>query len=174
MSQSLEGYIGWIHSVEFSPDGKCIVAGSEAKMICVWDVETGAIVSGPFEWHTGPVTSVTFSPDGKHIASGSLDRTIRVMEIEVGDDVEGPANAVSHMASHHNDASVNPFTIRANSKPDKDGWMLGSHSELLFWVPPLNRAGLWRPGNMAVIAKHSTQLDFSQFVHGTSWHKCKT
>lgn len=53
-----------------------------------------------------------------------------------------------------------------------DGWMQNSSAELLFWVPPSYRTGLWRPGDVAVIGEQSTQLDLTNFVHGESWLKC--
>ena len=54
-----------------------------------------------------------------------------------------------------------------------DGWILGPNSELLFWVPPTLRTGLWRPGNTAVMGEFATRLDLEQFVHGEDWVRCK-
>jgi WD40 repeat protein len=79
-----------VTSVAFSPDGKRVVSGSRDKTIRVWDAETGAVVSGPFEGHSSAVISVAFSPDGKRIVSGSDDKTIRVWDAETGDVVSGP------------------------------------------------------------------------------------
>jgi len=53
-----------------------------------------------------------------------------------------------------------------------DGWMLGPNSELLFWVPPCHREGLWTPKEVYVIAEMVTRLDMSRFVHGKSWQDC--
>jgi hypothetical protein len=55
-----------------------------------------------------------------------------------------------------------------------DGWILGPNSELLFWVPPELREGLWRPGTVAVMGKVIiTKLDLKYFVHGNSWGLCR-
>ena len=54
-----------------------------------------------------------------------------------------------------------------------NGWILGSNSELLFWVPPLLRPGLWRPSTAVVIGAHETRLDLRRFVHGDDWIRCK-
>ncbi|KZP15984.1 hypothetical protein FIBSPDRAFT_794902 [Athelia psychrophila] len=51
-------------SVAFSPDGQCIVSGSDNTTIRIWDATTGALIAGPFEGHTSGVMSVVFSPDG--------------------------------------------------------------------------------------------------------------
>jgi len=61
----LQGHIGDVWSVAFSPNGRWIASGSSDKSIQVWDAETGKMVSGPFEGHTGDVLSVAFSPDGR-------------------------------------------------------------------------------------------------------------
>jgi hypothetical protein len=55
-----------------------------------------------------------------------------------------------------------------------NGWVLGPNSELLFWVPPELRDGLWQPDNVAVITEAiTTKLDLKHFVHGQSWALCK-
>jgi hypothetical protein len=57
---------------------------------------------------------------------------------------------------------------------DDYGWVLGPNSELLFWVPPDLRTGLYRPNNALVIGKCiTTKLDVSSFAHGESWTNCK-
>src|SRR3984957_7332540 len=71
-------------------DGIRGVSGSYDNTICIWDVETGDVVSGPFRGHDGGVTSVSFSPDSKRVVSGSYDNTIRVWDVETGDMVFGP------------------------------------------------------------------------------------
>ncbi|KZP10151.1 hypothetical protein FIBSPDRAFT_991546 [Athelia psychrophila] len=53
-----------------------------------------------------------------------------------------------------------------------DGWMQNSPTELLFWVPPAYRTGLWRPNSTVVIGRHATRLDLTQFVHGRDWARC--
>jgi hypothetical protein len=56
----------------------------------------------------------------------------------------------------------------------RNGWVtLDWTSELLFWVPPWSRTGLWRPNNVMVIGEGSTKVDLSYFVHGTNWQKCR-
>ncbi|THH13419.1 hypothetical protein EW146_g6789, partial [Bondarzewia mesenterica] len=90
LQMSMGKHTSWVNSVAFSPDGKHIVSGSGDKTIRVWDAETGAAVSAPFEGHTLGVTSVAFSPDGKRIVSGSGDTTIRVWDAETGAAVSVP------------------------------------------------------------------------------------
>lgn len=55
-----------------------------------------------------------------------------------------------------------------------DGWMLGSNSQILFWVPPGLRTGIWRPNNTAVIGNLvTTKLNVESFVHGEDWSLCQ-
>jgi hypothetical protein len=56
----------------------------------------------------------------------------------------------------------------------KSGWILGTNGELLFWVPPWNQVGLWRPSNTAIIGVQPTKLDFSRFRHSTTWTQVKS
>jgi hypothetical protein len=56
--------------------------------------------------------------------------------------------------------------------PFQDGWMRGPNDELLFWIPPDYRSSIWRPGNISIIGRMVTLLDFRHFTHGTDWGKC--
>src|ERR1700722_19664095 len=161
----LTGHSDAVTSVSFSPDGKQVVSGSYDSTICIWDIETGDMVSGPFRGHDGWVMSVSFSPDGKRVVSGSYDKTIRIWDVEMGDMVSGPF-------PDHNHGVKSPAPFHDNSHM-QDGWILGANSESLFWVPPMHRKALWRPSNVCVIGPNSTRLEFSRFVHGTSWRRCR-
>ncbi|OCB85104.1 WD40 repeat-like protein [Sanghuangporus baumii] len=86
----LQGHTYWVTSVIFSPDGKRIASSSGDYTVRVWDVDSGEVVSGPFEGHTSWVRSVAFSPDGKRVASGSGDFTIRIWDVDRGALALGP------------------------------------------------------------------------------------
>ncbi|KAH9057275.1 hypothetical protein EDB87DRAFT_1565544 [Lactarius vividus] len=55
---------------------------------------------------------------------------------------------------------------------NSDGWICGDKRELLMWVPPVHRAGLYWSRNIWVAGGHETRLDLSNFVHGSSWMSC--
>ncbi|KAF8578321.1 WD40 repeat-like protein [Ramaria rubella] len=168
VSAPFEGHSGWVTSVAFSPDGKHIVSGSQDNTVRVWNTDTGKTVSAPFEGHSDTVTSVAFSPDGKHIVSGSYDSTVRVWDPAMG--ILVSEDLVKNPLSNPNTSLIHLLHI----SHFHHGWMHGTNSELLFWVPPDCRPAFWWPQNTAVIGKHSTKLDFHNFVHGSSWAQCHT
>ncbi|KAJ7083547.1 WD40 repeat-like protein [Mycena epipterygia] len=85
----LNGHINTVTSVDFSPDGARIASGSEDWTVRVWDAQTGAVVTGPFEGNTSVITSVHFSPDGRFVVSGAL-KMVHIWDAQTGALVAGP------------------------------------------------------------------------------------
>ncbi|KZP06575.1 WD40 repeat-like protein [Athelia psychrophila] len=151
-----EGHADWVRSVAFSPDGERIASGSNDGTIRVWNARMGTLLGAPYEYHTASVTSVTFSPDGEHLASGSDDMTIRIFEMGID-------------ASCHTRESQ---SYPSSSSHLANGWMQNSPTELIFWVPPEYRTGLWQPSDTVVIGQLSNCLDLTRFVYGDNWAQC--
>ncbi|EUC54571.1 vegetative incompatibility protein HET-E-1, putative [Rhizoctonia solani AG-3 Rhs1AP] len=88
----LTGFRYNISSVQFSPDGTCIVACSSDtyKQIVVWGVADGRNMFGFLNGHTSTVFSASYSPDGALIASGSHDHSIIVWDAYTGSKLLGP------------------------------------------------------------------------------------
>ncbi|KAG8717546.1 hypothetical protein FRC09_014097 [Ceratobasidium sp. 395] len=82
VDKSPEGHHEAVTALAYSPDGACIVSGSEDCTLCIWDVRTGRMVGQPLEGHTERISSVSFSPDGTRVVSGSLDKTIRIWDVD--------------------------------------------------------------------------------------------
>jgi len=83
-----------VTSVQFSPDGKFVLSGSEDKTVALRDVRTGQQLLR-LRGHKMGVTSVAFSPDGRMITSGSgsilskmakapADYSVKLWDIESG------------------------------------------------------------------------------------------
>ncbi len=80
---------GPVSALEFSPDGKYLVAGfgspflfapsGYATPLKVWDVASRQLIRR-LEGHQGTGTSLTFSADGSRLASGNYDGTARIWD----------------------------------------------------------------------------------------------
>ncbi|KAJ7131895.1 WD40-repeat-containing domain protein [Mycena crocata] len=171
-----------VTSVAVAPDGQHLVWGSDSN-IFVWNIAERALLSNVLLGHTDEMTALAFSPDGRQIVSAALDRTIRVRKWSVEahqQNGEYRANFAFSSNPAHSFPIHDPLYGRGirTAEPyrccsiDEHGWMKGEGGELLFWVPPENRAGLWMPDTLAIIAAQPTALDLSHFVHGDSWTKC--
>ncbi|KAJ7592834.1 quinon protein alcohol dehydrogenase-like superfamily [Mycena floridula] len=163
----LVGHDHAVKSIVFSPDGHWVISGSADCTVRVWDMKTGssaAVLRG----HTESVDSVQISSDGTCLASSSADHSIRIW------DFSGIVKSINLDASD-SESGKNHLMYRDNSEL-KDGWIKPGQQlrdPLLFWAPPINRKTLWRPNNIAVIGKDALRLDFSNFVHGADWTRCR-
>jgi WD40 repeat protein len=71
--------LSYATKVQFSPDGRRIVSGSDDNLR-LWDTATGKRIGLPLQGQTSRVFSVAFSLDGKRIISGSDDNTLRLWD----------------------------------------------------------------------------------------------
>ncbi|KAG8692328.1 hypothetical protein FRC08_009843 [Ceratobasidium sp. 394] len=178
----LQGHSQPVSSVAFSSDGEFIASGSwdstvlvwDAKMgtitriledqtVRIWEAATGANVLKPLRGHSHAVRSVTFSPDGHRIVSGSDDGTIRVWD-------PNRSYVTTESLSGLGDCLLMLTTSEIAHLADPNGWVCGSNSELLLWLP-----GSYRviDDSLMCISPQPipprSKIDFSQFVHGSSW-----
>ena len=136
-------------TVAFSPDGRYLASGSAAECQ-IWDASTLQSILR-LVGHTNFVRSVAFFPDGKKIMSASWDNTIRVWDVDLLEER-------GEMDGWQSDWSL------------EGCWILGPKEELLFWTPKL--APFRHPRNTLVIGE-CPEIDFSNFVHGDEWVKCR-
>src|SRR5437867_1942194 len=66
---ALQGHLGPVRALAYSPDGRVLASGSDDRTIRVWNLERGreiATLTGHNYW----VRAVAFSPDDQRLASG--------------------------------------------------------------------------------------------------------
>ncbi|CAE6450742.1 unnamed protein product, partial [Rhizoctonia solani] len=73
-------------SLDISPDGTRIAAGSINDSVHIWDIDSGQVLLGPLNSadatnYPEPNTSVSFSPDGAYLISSSPGRNICLWEV---------------------------------------------------------------------------------------------
>nr|KAJ7592999.1 hypothetical protein C8J56DRAFT_487733 [Mycena floridula] len=156
------GHTAAVFSIAFSPDGTHIVSGSGDGMLRIWDTQTGHIVAGPFRGHTDSIYSVAFSPNGETVVTGSGDRSLRFWDTSLHQ---------RSSTAHSKDVST-PTSAFQDESEIINGWVMTRNSGLLFWVPPVYRANLWRPSNTLIIGQDVLRLNLEDFVHGKDWMQC--
>lgn len=88
--RQIEGHLGEVWGVDYSPDGQYIFTGAGSftgepdNRLIQWDVSTGEIVR-EFDDHTDRIYSVAVSPDGRYIATGSQDTNVILRDFETGE-----------------------------------------------------------------------------------------
>lgn len=81
--------LGAVFSLDISPDGKYLIAGSSRGIVKIWDLETNVEKLTLNECLSPGVRRVPFSPDGRSFAavghnSGSYDQKIKLCDSETG------------------------------------------------------------------------------------------
>jgi WD40 repeat protein len=79
----LEGHMGPVLSVGWSPDGSRLLSGWMDGTVRLWEAASGRKLA-VLEGHKGPVLSVGWSPDGARVLSGGDDGTVRLWEAASG------------------------------------------------------------------------------------------
>ncbi len=67
-------------SLAVSPDSRVVAAGSDDRLVRLWDGRTGA-PRATLAGHRGKVLHTAFSPDGRRLLSASLDGTVIVWDV---------------------------------------------------------------------------------------------
>ena len=79
----MEGHVGTVQVMRFSPDGRLLATASADHSVCLWDGTTGHLVRTLVDCDN-LVYAVAFSPDSKLLAAGSWDGFVRIWDVNSG------------------------------------------------------------------------------------------
>lgn len=92
----LEGHIGPVFSLAFSPDGKTLASGGSGQdySVRLWDVASGIQIA-VLEGHTAQIAALSFNANGTQLETASYDGTIHLWDAATGAAVETIDQTVS-------------------------------------------------------------------------------
>ena len=82
-TRKMEGHVGPVQAMRFSPDGRLLATASADHSVCLWDGATGHLVRTLVDCDN-LVYAVAFSPDSKLLAAGSWDGFVRIWDVNSG------------------------------------------------------------------------------------------
>ncbi|MBM2815524.1 MAG: yiaD [Ignavibacteria bacterium] len=107
-TKTLDSNFGIVRSIDWSPDGKYIIAGT-GNTINIWDVATGVLLT-TLNGHKNEVMASVFSHDGKYLASGDNKGILIIWDftnkIPVYYDSINPKSTIFSIAWSSDDSSV--------------------------------------------------------------------
>ncbi|KAJ9267667.1 hypothetical protein DTO195F2_1 [Paecilomyces variotii] len=81
--QTIDGHLGSVGIITFSPDGKMLASGSIDRTVKLWDAITGTLLQ-TLEGHLDFIRTVKFSLDGRFLISGSNDGIVKLWDTSAG------------------------------------------------------------------------------------------
>ncbi|KAF9069452.1 hypothetical protein BDP27DRAFT_1420914 [Rhodocollybia butyracea] len=190
--KELIGHKGKVHCASFSPDGHCVISGSDDHSICMWDVASGELLK-KFIGLYAPIMSIAFSFDGRKIVSGSTSCiaiwdtvTSKALKLMRGHDSTVTTVAFSvdgqKIVSGGRDRSVRVWNatidVKDNSSDEfrwdidiDSGWVLSEKNERLMWLSPMMKRALYTPNTLLIMSTtDATHLPvFRRRYMGSKW-----
>ncbi len=92
----------WAWTLAWSPDGRYLASGSDAKTVQVWQLEDADQHNhiNAYYGHSRWVNTLAWSPDGKYIASAGYDTTVQVWDAVEGDSMFATLEALLIYRGH--------------------------------------------------------------------------
>ncbi len=102
--KTLRGHSDVVRRVQFSPNGKWIVSGSDDKTIRIWEVATGKEIR-VIRGNEYAVKCIACSPNGQYVASGDINDAVHIWDIVNGKEfakLRGHTSNVTCLQFNHN------------------------------------------------------------------------
>ncbi len=147
VSETLQGEIGQVRALAFSPDGRLLAAGVNTPgvdhavgLIQIWDLQANMAVQMPVQRlaevrqtlrsHSDAVESVAFSSDGQILASAGRDSAIHLWNVAdgvpQGEPLRGHLGWISDLAFEPGNSSL----FSAGASGEVNHWLLGRRTRL--------------------------------------------
>jgi serine/threonine protein kinase len=119
---------GAILALAMHPKGKVVVSGGQTKVIQLWDIQSGAVLTN-LTGHLQDITALHFTPNGEGLVSASADGTAKIWNLKRG--------TLSHTLVGH-EGRINTVHVTPDGKLTVTGgrdrlikiWDIESGSEL--------------------------------------------
>ena len=72
----------YFEDIDFSPDGKSLLASFQSGSIRIWDLEKNRFTQTYNGSHQGRVYGVAFAPGGASFATAGQDKTVKVWDLK--------------------------------------------------------------------------------------------
>jgi len=116
--------------------------------------------------------AVSVSHDGALVACSGADMCVHLWRGDMAQRAVWP-NDFIRKARGLEFCLVDEQGFLTDPDPPDDGWLRGSNDEPMYWIPSVNRAGLWTARTVGVLGALETKIDLRSFVHGTDWEQCR-
>jgi WD40 repeat protein len=120
LQTTLSGALGRTSCLQFSPDGRMVVAGASNGPARMWKAETGQL-SMTIHGHSSGVRDIGFSPDGSQLATVGADRRVIVWDVL---DYQEVASMIDYSPTQLNAAAFSP---------DARGLVSATRSSFRYW-----------------------------------------
>ncbi|MCW3999596.1 MAG: hypothetical protein NWE93_05105 [Candidatus Bathyarchaeota archaeon] len=104
----LKGHLSTVNCIALTPNGCCLVSGSQDKTARVWSMLDGECLR-VLKGHQGPINSVVVSGDGKFAVTGSSDKKIIVWSLQDGE-------ALATLEGHQSVLGVMSLALSADGR----------------------------------------------------------
>jgi WD40 repeat protein len=163
------GLRGFARCIAWSPDGRTIAVGYEARDIGLWDVATGKL-KARLSGHKGWVLALKFTPDGQTLVSAAGDKSVRFWDLQTN----RQKSALTAHSSFVRDLQISPdgkLLASASGDGRVNIWQIATLRPIKYLSVrgKIATSVAWSPDGSAIVAASDTgMLEAFRVSDGTS------